>query len=159
MLATVFLTVLTNDSMLPIVSWRKVNPLLKTALWGTVLWKGCTGQHWSEVWAEAQQIRRTHSVEPERKTRHTLTARASGGAREHSATVSARTFSRFSLHWNLRTPQRPTDITDLQDESREGNVQFMNRVYYHGYTLSERASETRGWDSAEYLLKRRETSW
>lgn len=32
----------------------------------------------------------------------------------------------------------------------------MNTVYYHGYKLSEQASETLGWDSAEYLLKRKE---
>ena len=29
----------------------------------------------------------------------------------------------------------------------------MNTVYYHGYKLSEQASEMLDWDSAEYLLK------
>lgn len=33
----------------------------------------------------------------------------------------------------------------------------MNTVYYHGYKLSEQASETWDWDFAEYLLKERET--
>lgn len=30
----------------------------------------------------------------------------------------------------------------------------MNTVYYHGYKLSEQASETLDWDSAEYLWKK-----
>lgn len=35
-------------------------------------------------------------------------------------------------------------------------MQFINKVYYHGYKLWEQASETLDWDSAEYLLKKRE---
>lgn len=31
----------------------------------------------------------------------------------------------------------------------------MNTVYYHGYKLSEQASETWDWDFAEYLLRER----
>lgn len=30
----------------------------------------------------------------------------------------------------------------------------MNAVYYHGYKLSEQASETWDWNFAEYLLKK-----
>lgn len=30
----------------------------------------------------------------------------------------------------------------------------MNTIYYHGYKLSEQASETLDWDSDEYLLKK-----
>lgn len=32
----------------------------------------------------------------------------------------------------------------------------MNTVYYHGYKLSEQASETWDWGFAEYLLRERE---
>lgn len=55
--------------------------------------------------------------------------------------------------WELHSSLLKSQINGIKVDKK--NVQFMNTVYYHGYKLSEQASETWDWDSAEYLLKQK----